>query len=133
MSNPKTIARGKGSGCCVQRIVRTRRMKTEITKIKLQLKGREIELTAAEAREVQKELNKLFEMEKTELQKLQDEWNKLNPKKEYVPYPVYPAPITIERNVPYWPRPWEIWCGGTVGGIGEHQTGTLCMAVGQVS
>jgi len=42
-------------------------MKIEITKIKLQLKGRDIELTEQEAREVQKELNKLFEMEKTEL------------------------------------------------------------------
>lgn len=39
-------------------------MKTEITKIKLQLKGRDIELTATEAREVQQELNRLFEIEK---------------------------------------------------------------------
>ena len=109
-------------------------MKTEITKIKLQLKGRrDIELTAAEAREVQAELNKLFDIEKTQLQKLQEEWDKL-PKKEYVPHPIYPAPIIIERErVPYWPRPWEIWCGGTVGGIGEHPTGTLCIAIGQAS
>jgi hypothetical protein len=111
-------------------------MKTEITKIKLQLKGRDIELTAQEAREVQAELNKLFEIEKTEIQKLQEQWEKLNPKKEYVPYPVYPAPIIIERNVPYWPRPLEIWCGGTTGGIidtGNYPGSTLCIAVGQVS
>lgn len=103
-------------------------MKTEITRIKLKLKDREIELTAQEARDVQKELNQLFEMEKTELQKLQEEWEKTAPKKEYVPYPVYPAPIIIERNTPYWPRPWEIWCGTTGG-----NSGTLCMAVGQVA
>jgi hypothetical protein len=108
-------------------------MKTEITKIKLKLKDREIELTAQEARDVQKELNKLFEMEKTELQKLQEEWAKLKPQKEYVPYPVYPAPIIIERNTPYWPRPWEISFGGTTGGITDSNSGTLCMAVGQVA
>jgi len=108
-------------------------MKTEITKIKLQLKGRDIELTAAEAREVQAELNKLFEIEKTELQKFKEQWEKDNPKTTPFPWPPYPAPIIIERNVPYWPRPWEIWCGGTVGGIGDHQTGTLCMAIGQAS
>ena len=107
-------------------------MKTEITKIKLQLNGREIELTASEAREVQKELNHLFEMEKTELQKLQDEWNKGNPKKEYVPYPVYPAPIIIEHNVLYWPRPWEIWCGTTRENQPQTDAG-LCISVGQVS
>jgi hypothetical protein len=60
-------------------------MKTEITRIKLKLKDREIELTAQEARDVQKELNQLFEMEKTELQKLKEEWEKTAPKKEYVP------------------------------------------------
>ena len=107
-------------------------MKTEITKIKLQLNGREIELTASEAREVQKELNHLFKMEKTELQKLQDEWNKGNPKKEYVPYPVYPAPIIIEHNVLYWPRPWEIWCGTTRENQPQTDAG-LCISVGQVS
>lgn len=104
-------------------------MKTEITKIKLQLKDRAIELTATEAREVQKELNKLFEMEKTELQKLKEQFEKDAPKTIPMPYPVpvYPAPIVIERNVPYWPRPWEVWCG-----TGDSGT-TLCMAVGQVS
>ena len=110
-------------------------MKAEITKIKLRLKDRSIELTAQEAREVQAELNKLFEIEKTQLQKLQEEWDKL-PKKEYVPYPVYPAPIIIERNGPYWPRPWEIWCGGATGVItntGNHPGSTLCIAVGSVS
>ena len=104
-------------------------MKIEITKIKLQLKGREIELTAQEARDVQKELNKLFEMEKTELEKLKEQWEKTAPPQ---PWPVYPAPIIIERNVPYWPRPWEIWCGTTCGNQSQTDAG-LCIAVGQVS
>lgn len=109
-------------------------MKTEITKIKLKLKDRDIELSATEAREVQKELNRLFEIEKSELQKFKEQWEKDNPKTTPFQWPSYPAPIIIERDhIPYWPRPWEIWCGGTVGGIGEHQTGTLCMAIGQAS
>ncbi len=97
-------------------------MKTEITKIKLQLKGREIELTVKEAGELYDELTKLAEI-----------CHGMKPSTPLAPWPVYLSPIFIERNGPYWPRPWEIWCGGTVGGIGEHQTGTLCMAVGQVS
>lgn len=110
-------------------------MKTEITKIKLQLKGRDIELTAAEAREVQSELNKLFEIEKTELQKFKEQWEKDNPKTSPFPWPSYPAPIIIERErVPYWPRPWEIWCGDVpMHSSGHTNCGTLCIAVGQVS
>ncbi len=88
------------------------RMKTEITKITLRLNGREIELTAQEAREVHEELNKLFALER-------------ETRKEYVPvpYPVY-QPIIIDHT-PAWPRPWEItWCGNELGA-------TLCMGIGQ--
>jgi hypothetical protein len=103
-------------------------MKAEITKIKLQLKDREIELTAQEARDVQKELNRLFDMEKSELQKLQDEWNKNKPATGPMPYPV---PIYIERT-PSWPAPWTVWCGTTCGSQ-DMTNVTLCMAVGRVA
>jgi hypothetical protein len=87
-----------------------------------------VTLTVAEAREVQKELNKLFEMEKTEIQKLQEESDKLNLKKEFVP--AYPPPIIIDRTVPHFLRPWwEIWCYGT--DTGNHPGSTLSIAVGQ--
>lgn len=100
-------------------------MKTEITQITLKLNGRDIELSTAEAREVQKELNKLFEIEKSELQKFKEEFEKLHPQKEYVPYPVYPAPIIIERErIPYWHEPWRITCGT------DASSGTLCMSIG---
>lgn len=110
-------------------------MKTEITKIKLQLKDRDIELTAMEAREVQKELNRLFEIEKTELEKFKEQWEKDNLKTAPFPWPVYPAPIIIERErVPCWPRPWEIWYGDVpLHTTGHTNNGTLCIAVGQVS
>ena len=92
-------------------------MKTEITAIKLKLAAREIELTAQEAREVQKALNELFEMQKSELEKLKDLLAANKPAKEYVPYPVYPPPIYVDRTSPYWPNRWDIWCGpnGTFG------------------
>ena len=87
-------------------------MKAEITKIKVKLSAeREIELTASEARQLQAELNKLFELEKSTLEKLKEEWDKQNPKPVPYPYPVYPAPISIERDTPFWPRPWDVWCG----------------------
>ena len=111
-------------------------MKTEITKIKLQLKDRAVELTAAEAREIQKELNKLFEMESDVLKEIRDKLAKTAPM--VIPYP-YPAPIIIERNVPVWPRPWTVepWCGTTtVCEASVHSgsnTGMLCIPVGQVS
>ena len=104
-------------------------MKAEITKIKLQLKGRDIELTAQEARDVQRELNHLFEMEKTELDKLREEWGKREP--NHVPMP-YPVPIYIERT-PIWPQPWTIYCQSTAADGIAPQGQTLCMAVGQVS
>lgn len=72
-------------------------MKTEITKIKLILNGRDIELSADEARQIYKELGELFKM--------------AEPVKEFVPYPAYHPPIIIERERTQWPHnPWEIWC-----------------------
>ena len=107
-------------------------MKTEITKIKLQLKDREIELTATEARDVQKELNRLFEVEKTELQKFKEEWEKTNPKTPAFPYPVYLTPIIIERErFPFYPYRWEITCDTPTQTIGVCTSATLCMAVGK--
>lgn len=106
-------------------------MKTEITRIKLKLKGRDIELTAQEAREVQAELNKLFELEKTQLQKIQDGLDKLanNERVTYVPYM---APIIIERPAyPQWPPKWTtICCADAASG---DTPGTLCMSVGQTT
>ena len=86
-------------------------MKTEITKIKLILKGREIELSADEAREIYKELGELFKM--------------AEPAKEFVPYPVYPPPIIIERERTKWPcNPWEFWC---VAESPDSNTATMCL------
>jgi hypothetical protein len=87
-------------------------MKVEITKIKLQLKGRDIELTADEARSVREELNKLFaDAEPAKIIK------------EYisVPYPRYSLPIVIDRG-PWWPNRWEVTCGT------RDNSGTVCMA-----
>ena len=81
----------------------------EITKVLLKLEGKEIELTADEARQVQKELNRLFDMEKTEIQKFKDQWEKDNPKTLPIPilHPAYPPyqPIIIDRQ-PWEPTPW---------------------------
>jgi len=80
-------------------------MKTEITKIKIQFSGREIELTGQEAKDLQKELNKLFEAEKV-----------------YTPLQLYYTPIVNERPTPYTPRPGEIWCqmvGANSGTLGS--------------
>lgn len=107
-------------------------MKTEITRIKLKLKGRDIELTAQEAREVQAELNKLFELEKTQLQKIQDGLDKLA-SKEYIPYPVYTTPIIIDRpTIPQWSPTWTVWSSADKGVAGDSP-GTLCMSVGQTT
>ena len=105
--------------------------KIEITKIRLQLKDREIELTSDEAHQVSKELNKLFELEKTELQKLKEKWEKREPQKEYIPYPIpsypYPNPIYIQ---PYWPSypNWGIPMCGSGNTMGQS-TGTLFMNI----
>ena len=86
-------------------------MKTEITKIKIQLKDRSIELTLREAEQIYDELTKLAEISEG-----------LKPSIPLSPIPLYPTPIIIERErIPYWPQPWTITCE------------TLCMSVGQVS
>lgn len=98
-------------------------MSVEITKIKLQLAGQEIEITAEEAKQLRDELNKLLEEPKADLAKLQDyfdKWQEKQPKKEYVPlpYPVpyyLPQPIYIEPYSP-WP-PYTVW--GSVGSLGH--------------
>ena len=94
-------------------------MKTEITKIKLQLKDRSIELTAQEARDLQAELNKLFEIAVAP---------KVVTKEIHHHHTHTNTPIYVEREWPSWPRKWEITCGGT-----SAPGNMLCMSVGQVS
>lgn len=108
-------------------------MKTEITRIKIKLsKDREIELNADEARKLHEELGLLFE--KAERNVI-DELKKLLPAKEYVPYPVYPQPIVIEREPHWWKPYWygpTITCGG-IGGGTSLNTGLLCMNLCETS
>ena len=101
-------------------------MKTEITQIKITLpKGREIELSAEEARKLHEELTLLFDKEK---RNVIDELKKLLPAKEYVPYPVYPAPIVIERERDWWRPYWTtITCGGLGGQATSGGGNLLCM------
>lgn len=74
----------------------------QITQIKIKLPNKDIELSSGEARQVYEELKKLFELEKSEIEKFKEEWEKLNPPQPYPVYPYHP-PIIIER----WPeRPW---------------------------
>lgn len=99
-------------------------MSVEITNIKIKLGEREIELTSDEARKVHAELAKLFGLEIT----------------SPMPYPVlypfpYPVvPIVIEKEVPSWPQPWTITCGGEnptptfVGQIQAYSSATLCIS-----
>ena len=119
-------------------------MKVKITKIKLQLKDREIELSAEEARQVLAELQELFASEEPsvleEIAKHVKELATQEPKREYVPYPVYPPytqPIIIERPTypPYW-RFGEVYCVdmpgstcGSVSGISSSDTG-VCLTIG---
>lgn len=96
-------------------------MKTEITQIKIKLsKDREILLSAEEARKLHEELGVLFDVEK---RTVIDELKKLMPAKEYVPYPVYPAPIVIQQQ-PWWRPHWQwpqITCGAGTG-LGGYTT-----------
>ena len=89
-------------------------MKTEITKIKLRLKDRSIELTAQEARDLQAELNKLFEIA-------------VAPKvvTKEIHHHHTTSPIYVDRYVPSWPHKWGITCGGT-----SAKADMLCMSVG---
>ena len=85
----------------------------QITQIKIVLPSKTIELSSDEARKVYEELSKLFEKEKTDLNKFKEEYDKIVPEKEdrYIPYPY---PIYIEKWQPVWPRPWDIiWCTTT--------------------
>jgi len=91
------------------------KMKAEITNITIKLKGRNIELTVEEAHAICSELHTLFTHAE-------------HKRVDYipVPYPVFPAPVVIERG-PWWPNRWDIICGTPVSG------GTICMSVGQAT
>ena len=75
----------------------------QITQIKIVLPDKTLELNSEEARKVYEELGKLFDKEKTDLQKFKEEYDKIVPQKEYIPY----YPIYIERWL-YTP-PWKYW------------------------
>jgi hypothetical protein len=92
-------------------------MKTEITKIKLQLKDKVIELSAQEARDIQAELNKLFEIA-TPVKVVTKEIHHHHIK----------SPIYVDRFVPSWPHRWDIRCGTS-----SSTPDVLCMSVGQLS
>lgn len=100
-------------------------METEITKIKIKLCDREIELTADEAREVAASLNKLFALEVAP-KVIEREIH------HHHSYPIYHPPIYVDRYVPNWPHKWEITCGPLTGAPTPN-SGTLCMAIGQSS
>ena len=74
-------------------------MKAEITRIKLKLGDREIELSAEEARELHAELSKMFSEPQVKVVK------------EYLPAPYIP-PVIIDRTQewPKWGYP-DITCG----------------------
>jgi hypothetical protein len=82
----------------------------EIVKIKIKLGKKEIELTAAEAKQLQEELNQMF----GDSQKIVIDWHKIEPKEkdkdDYWPWiPSNPwHPPTWEPEHPY--KPIEIWC-----------------------
>lgn len=88
-------------------------MKT-ISKITLKLEGREIELTADEARQLQAELNLLFKLAKPEVVTKE------------IHHHHAPAPIYIDRYVPHWPQRWDVWCS-TSGGTKAEASGMLMM------
>jgi hypothetical protein len=109
--------------------------KIEVTKIKIQLKGQHLELTAEEARQVYAELDKLLGLSndpiKDQLATLKRQFEaekKFKPEKEivYIPIPANPAPIIIERwpTSPYGPHspPWTVWSGTTPGPTNELGT-----------
>lgn len=87
-------------------------MKVEIVKIRVQLKDREIELSADEARKVRAELDKLFaEEDETALRDMQKRLEDLEKRPTYVPYvPYIQHPIYIDRYTPWWSDNWRIMC-----------------------
>ena len=82
-------------------------MKTEITKIKITLGKREIELDADEARKLHDELGKLFKHAEPIIIREREIWP--------VNVPVYPQPIVVPQNPPWWQPTW-IMCGGNDSG-----------------
>jgi len=91
--------------------IRSKFMTVEITKIKLRIADREIELTADEARQVQAELNKLFAAEKSTLEEIKADLEEIKNRPNIVntpmPYPVYPPCLP---PAPSWPLnpPWTV-------------------------
>lgn len=115
-------------------------MKTEITKIKLQLKDREIELTAQEAREIHAELGKLFDLEKSTTELLQKRLSELEKRQDPMPAPCYPppTPIIIEQWPERFPPHYPWWYGpgpmcrttSAIDALGDTSaSGTLTMAI----
>jgi hypothetical protein len=101
-------------------------MKAEITKIKIKLKDRQIELSSDEAALLHRELDVLFKMaeNKREINKVVE-----RVVEKLVPYPVYPTPIVINPSAPapFWP-PWTPWCeSGNIQGS-SIQGGTLLLS-----
>jgi hypothetical protein len=93
-------------------------MKVEITKIKVALKDRTIELTAEEARRLNSELNKLFSAEETKagedkkMNEIDKRLQDVERRPISIPMPIITQPIYIDRYVPWWPNYWQITCGG---------------------
>ena len=77
----------------------------KISKIKLSIGGKDIELTLEQAKELRNELLALW------------------PEPRQVDtVPIYLPPVVIEKTErPYWESPWMTWC--------EAGSDTLCMAV----
>ena len=97
-------------------------MQVEITKIVLRFKEGDFELTVAEARKVRDELNRLFDVESSDiLQRIAKHVTPPPQQPQFVPYPVYtPPPIVISPG--YIPPPqWEITCHSSGFDTGSQQ------------
>jgi hypothetical protein len=100
----------------------------EKIKIKIKLCGKDIEVSIAEAKDLKKQLDELFQGEKKELidwPKMVKEWGDQWPKN---PMPQYPAPQYPNLPADPW-RPYEpVWCGT---GTPPPQTpGSICGDLG---
>ena len=97
-------------------------MKAEITKIKIQLKDRQIELSSDEAALLHKELTALFKAaeNKKEIERVVE-----RVVEKLVPFPYYPTPIVINPtpSLPFW----NTWCG-TTNVSGTISDGTLLLS-----